>query len=287
MAIAHSTASGPEPAPGYFANRISWIAEAGRLRQFWATRQAIQRGEDLFDCSKEDIANRKLMGPLTFNVYETTVAAMPGVVIGSVSRFIWPPAALSTTPLEAAIGDVTGLLVPFIVPTVALCLAWVAAWTSLLGEDRSRRNLRRARDAYLYFDGAYGLWPEAITSLWVLLFGWGSFFGGRSDLSGVLFGLVYIGAQLVGLVGTYHFYGEQLKGIPSLLFAVNGYNAASPGDSIRMLDLLISNKKEAPWRSYRWAVVVGVPIVFVLVSVCFTLVGLVGGHFLAAIRGSA
>jgi hypothetical protein len=285
--------SGPESAAWYLANRVKWVAEFGKFKQFQETRAAILAGEDLFDCSKTSLAARGLMGPLTFNLYETALAAMPGLALQSIVGFLVPDfvvpddAAPLSSSFDAAAADVTRLLIPFLVPTCALLLAWVAAWASLNRGDRTRSNLRRARDAYLYYDGAHGLVPEMLTSFWYTAFGAGAITGGMfvaanlpTTIQTLLIALNYI----VGFVAWYHLIGEQLKGIPSLLFATNGYDITPPGDSIRMLDEMFRTKERASWRQYRIAIVAGTPIVIGVAVVAFTVAALTGGALLYWLR---
>ena len=148
----------PEPPVEYFKNLLRW-GDWVKVRQYFQTRRAVLDGENLVDLSIEQIQVRGFMGPLTFNMWQTTLAAVPGIAVG------WLVAVLFANHAEQPLVNMPGMtsemtaeiasiesaidrfLVPFQVPFSALCLASLAAWGALYSMDQSKTARRRGRDA--------------------------------------------------------------------------------------------------------------------------------------------
>jgi len=162
----------PEKPRDYFRDAFRWSAEYSKLRQYFNTRSSVLEGASLQDYSPTDLRAANFMGPLTFNVYETALAALPTQAVVAIIWFFSAapvdapqlfgdlPDSVFSRSLRVLLPNFLRLVTPLVVPSTALALAWVASLLSLYRSDWTRAKLRRARDAFLYYDGAHGLIPE-------------------------------------------------------------------------------------------------------------------------------
>jgi hypothetical protein len=157
----------PERPTSFFAEIFQWTAEYTKAKKYFRTRRAVLDGESLFDLTSGELKARDLMGPLSFNWFETTLAALPTQMAAALAWFVSGSdvyanlASAETGIFSTVFAKVSELLVPLIVPVTLFLAASIAARTSLRPQHRSKKAVRRARDAFLYFDGAHWLWPSA------------------------------------------------------------------------------------------------------------------------------
>jgi hypothetical protein len=245
---------GPESVSGYFKNLIVWFEKYTKLRKYWATRKAVILGEKLFDLSSEELRTRNLMGPLGFNVYESTLAAAPAVFLGSLIGMLFPfePGAPQIPDSASAFArawvievskvapSVSKTISPFLPPLVLYLTAWTISWGCLKHSDSTKNSRRRCRDAFLYYDGTYGLQSETFLALGVGLLlavmqrGWSS----------TPLWIVIVAFFLTGLVWNFFLIGHKF---PRLLFALSGYDP-------KVYRFWHRDKPEnrAPWSKYSW-----------------------------------
>jgi hypothetical protein len=127
-------------------------------------------------------------------------------------------------------------------------MAWVVAWLSLLRHDWTREKRRRTRDAFLYYDGAHGLLPEAAGTL---------VYSVVPLVSEGLSQLLFIGLGIVAYVAA--------RKTEDGLASANGYQAGPYQGNVMFG--LEEPSPEFPTRRYRvgvslttWPVVVGVSV---------------------------
>ncbi len=204
-----------------------------RWRRFARTRSAFIRGEPLHDWPVAIRRERGVMGPWTFDLYESVLAATPAILVLKVLDFLKPPPpgfgaptaesffaqAVPRTLREdtaSIVPDVTSFLAPFWVPLSLTLFALLAVRAVLPKGNRGAEKALRVRDAYLYHDGAHGLLPQAVLNL---------------SLAAV-FALGARGIQsqpvaLVALAGVLYFLAYEswriYKKVPRFLFAVAGF----------------------------------------------------------------
>jgi hypothetical protein len=160
----------PERPASFFGGVFHWTAEYTKAKKYFRTRRAVLDGENLFDLTSGELKARDLMGPLSFNWFETTLAALPTQIVVALAWFVSGSevsATLASVEPEAfstVYTKVSELLAPLIIPGTLFLAAGIAGRTSLRREHRSKEAVRRARDAFLYFDGAHFLWPSAAAS---------------------------------------------------------------------------------------------------------------------------
>lgn len=264
-----------------------------KLRSFFRTRKQIKSGADLFDKSADELKSKGLMGPLTFNIYASSLAGTVALVVTKVASFVWP--AEASSPSDRTLSAVSkqylsllpsaeSYLKPFVVPIGFLLIAYLISWgtvrrqttSSISSEvvDWTGRSRRRGRNAFLYFDGAFGFIPQAILAvaftvlkLEFLMHPW---MGLTSpDPASVSFGLDYpflmISLSLCLLLGVTILYIAYLTyyKFPKLIFTAHGYYPAGKKAELR------NEAKKPPWAKYILTAIFIVPAVSTLTIVLY------------------
>lgn len=244
----------PESTRVFFKGLFSWFDKVTKYKRFRRTRQYIKQGKKLFDLPADELSKINAMGPWTFNIYQTMLAAIPAQIVATVLNFFFPyepPLRQITKSLspyqkefirdfDKLAPSVHNYFRPLIVPTILLAVSSIAGWACLKKEDSTKQSRKRCRNAYLYYDGAYGLMPQTIISLAITMLA-------MSNERNVDAGVVYF--LLIGLViglgaSIYQLYVTDYK-IPSLLFHQNGYSTS--------VFLPSHSKFSAPWGKYGYS----------------------------------
>lgn len=201
------------------------------------TRRAIRAGNALWDLSKEEIKANHWQEPWAFNLYQSVLSALPATLaiyllthMGwetsdhvSMQKAIGPDAIKYFDPIYSSLHSVLLSL------SLALAASF-AALGSIDRGDRTKERLARARRLYLYYDGAYGMWPQAVVALfWTL----SRSFQLRPSLLMVGFGLLALVAAVSQLRLT-------AAKIPKALFGLNDYDD---------IDVLLGDRW---WRYFLW-----------------------------------
>jgi hypothetical protein len=243
----------PEDNPVVQVAKNSWTP----FVRYEKTRTGVRNGVALYDYSKAQLAASDFMGPWTFNLTESILIGLPIIFLTKVFTFLWPytpPAPVRASPLAVAIGEifpgVLSFLQAILVPLTLTAVSGLCARASLRSRDSTPASRRRARYAYLYFDGAYGSVAQVSVGLVISLATW---FYIRSAWTPPMI----IAVVLLAFYGWGH--GLYVVGylIPRKLFLVNGYGPGNPG----------------PLNKYQFAIVfivpfiaLGILFVFILVS---------------------
>lgn len=250
------------------------------LLKYKRTRQAIRIGRPLYDSSREELTHDELMGPWTFSITKFALAAVPTVLVIKMLSLFWPfvpqvsptlsPLTRKAVELEPS---VINALQPFMVPLVLMIMAAACARGSLHGSDSTKAKRRRAKYAYLYFDGSRGLLPQFTLGLVITLSTWLA----QRDAWTVQLAL------FVGILSVYswiHLIYIQCALEPKFLFKLNGY-------SEKAVHFWTPRKSQptnaAPWTKYSLAVLFGAPILVWLAMGAFLASSLAIAFGLAAI----
>lgn len=233
-----------------------------KFRQFLRTREAILLGERLFDVPDEELSKRELMGPLAFNLYETALAGLPAAGLAWVFQTVTHTESglrfpTSTDPfwqgvlreMNQSAGTIEHVSKAFVVPGLLLVVAVIASWASLHQSDSTKESRRRCRDAFLYYDGAFGLFPQMLSSLGLVLVVFLDWLGPR--VNELFAGLGLIVALPVTAAGVWQAY-VLLAEIPRNLFDLNGYKETS--------GLFATAAPPRPWKRF---LSVTIPVTFV------------------------
>jgi len=225
--------------------RIPWLSPLLSVWRFIKTRRLIIRGEiqTLLDVSKDGLVSLGVMGSWKFNLYQSSLSA--GVSFAAVKCLNWlhPPPDQSAliqwgkllrgdlSPLSPEDIDlyswyfsIRATLAVLIVPFTLMPLAWAAGWASIWSKDATGAKRARARDAYLYYDAAYGFYPQTLAALTSSLLATSAVFGLllREDIGAL--GVAVGGGGLAALWCAF----VTGRVIPSRLFRLNGYAGTVP-----------------------------------------------------------
>jgi len=215
----------PEPPPV----TPSFIKDFLDYRKYFRTRSAIRRAEPLHEFSPEQLAANKYLGPWTFNLHQTAVSSLPTVILFAIYDWLFTPPRPKTTsadPFWQTFQDilprVEAKIEPFFLPLSLTIAAYAAAMGSLKRRDLSKPTFSRNTRCYLYLDGSYGLYPQAVLAFVVTAlylphdFNWVN----PSTPLTVLWLVVFMG----GIYAT--IYELVIKGsfIPGRLFSLQNYD---------------------------------------------------------------
>jgi hypothetical protein len=136
------------------ANRVSDVF------RFFSSRKALLEREPLYNLPKSELKKRGLLGPWAFNAVESTLAGLPGMLVGALSfLFLKAPSAPLSVRINSA---VMSILHPFTIPFSLMLITYVIAYSVLPAIYSKHENILGAQRKYLYLDGAMGLWPQLI-----------------------------------------------------------------------------------------------------------------------------
>lgn len=203
-----------------------------KLRAFWRTRRAILKGAPpLWDLDKERRAELGFLQPVPFNLAQTGISAAVGAVIVYVGQLLIPELNLQArgsseeVELSKLVQKALSVLQPFTAPIVLTAFVFPMGWGTLRRHRSNRASRARARTAYLYFDGAYGLWPQmliaAVAGLLTVLFPIMLLVLFKYPIWFTLLG----GLFLFAVACQFHL---TVRKIPRLMFQVNGHPSDPP-----------------------------------------------------------
>jgi hypothetical protein len=143
------------------------------VKKFLKTRQAILEGEPLYKSTKSDLTVAGYMNPWKFNVMQSTICSIPGVIIaGLTSLFlVSSPIAVVKAVQDPVQQKILSTLLPLKPPFILLLSVYVIALCSLPPGFVTKPNWDAAKRKYLYLDAAYGIWPQLILATCVALMG--------------------------------------------------------------------------------------------------------------------
>jgi hypothetical protein len=246
----------PEPTRTFIKSLFSSFDKVTKWKRFRRTRRYVIKGEKLFDLTGEKLSKLKVMGPWTFNIYETVLVAIPSQILAKVVNFFSPyedtllPIPESSSLYEKATiqeinklaPSVESFFTPLIAPTILLAISSIIGWACLRKEDSTKQSRRRCRNAYLYYDGTYGLLPQTMLSFALTIL----IISGQRNVENNFFYLISILFLLVAIIYQLNLIYSK---IPQLLFQLNDYETSVP-----MLNssepILNSSKPQAPWTKY-------------------------------------
>ena len=246
-----STASTTPESPTVMFSLFKKLSQYHKYRN---TVEQVRRGERLYEMSSDELKRSEFMGPYTLNIYESFLAALPSGLLFGFLNFLFPPVKET---IEASIvaaegarigGTITSVVQPLLIPFVFMYLAWVASWSSLHKRDSNKVTRKRAKFAFLYFDGSYGLIPEGLfvfaISLWI--------FQVEHNVHGPVATGMIITAIIVFLITVVWNRHIVFNKIPSRLFEINGYSPKRPG-SFQWFRRKPRDPNPGPWNKYDFA----------------------------------
>jgi hypothetical protein len=195
------------------------------IRKYFHTRRLVRAQVPLHDYTPERLTGAGAMGPWTYNITESILASLPAALLAKAAAFFWP------LPKRAEVEEIqtiwqraaeleptiSAAVQPFIFPFVLTLIAGLCARGSLHPRDATPSRLLRAKYVYLYHDGTYGLLPQMVLGLALVLVGWITIHGAWTAPAAIVLGIA-TGCALVHAM----YVSVYLQ--PRALFAVNGYS---------------------------------------------------------------
>lgn len=207
------------------------------LKNFWKTRKAILIGVPLYDWNSSDRQRSGYLNHWSFNIQESVFVSLPAILLTKILDFLYddyktkPPdfsqldestRVVSETAYETAYATAQ-FLSAFAAPAVLTLTAFLLAWCSLKKSDSTPQMRARARSAYLYFDGAYGLYFQLMLSLASSLTIWVFNHDGITEKP--IYGLIGTVSFILLVVGSIGQSIETYIKIPRKLFKINSYSS--------------------------------------------------------------
>jgi hypothetical protein len=131
------------------------IEKARKYLKYWKTRKAVLHMEPLYDYPKKKLEELGYFGTWEFNLIQSTLSALPSLLIFGCARLLH-----LEFPKEAVNETFTEVLRAFGIPFTLTLTAYVLGRASLWKPDATEAARKRAARIYLYFDGAYGFYPQ-------------------------------------------------------------------------------------------------------------------------------
>jgi len=234
---------------------LSPYEKFSHIKSFIRTKRAISKGEPLFDYNKSQLEGNSYMGPWKFNLTESIFAVLPALAALNILTFLFPEEVTENLDeLTTLTVKLMSWVSPVLIPLSLFLVAWAAGHSSLLKEDRSKENRRRATFAYLYYDGGYGLIAQALLVLGITI----EPYVFRQDIpEGIEMPslIVVLLVMLIGLIWTIVVTGKK---VPNLLWVLHGYSSKKRS-FFRKRD---PSTKYAPHTKYALTVGFGAPILY-------------------------
>jgi hypothetical protein len=251
------------------------------FRKFWKTRDAILGEEPLYTFNKKQLEDQDYMGPWQFNFFQSSLSGFPAIMIPFVVRVIrhlvtGAPPLKSDESLDRAFEIVNTFAFPFIL----MITAYIVGMATLRRSDSTKASRRLASRAFLYLDGAYGLYPQLAACTFFSLY-----VSVPEFLQGNSFSYIISIWQLI----------VTMKTIPALLFRAVGYENAERAVNKSATVTLFSTdlprdgtpilQGTPPVWKYRLCILVVVPIVGLSVLGAILLVGASWSYVMSKLTG--
>jgi hypothetical protein len=263
--------------------KTKWTKHLETARAFYRTKLAIQRGIPLYEWSITDLQAFGYLGPWKFNAIETAITgglASLTVNIANALSGAKPAEAETLDGIDPALATIlkttSSWLEPFTIPIFLTGFVYLMGWGTLRRRDSTSVKRLRARLAYLYFDGAYGLYSQLFLAFGVSAistdFGQKVLSSDPLSYFAVAFFVALVGAGIWQLVIT----GRR---IPRLLFVANGYSGRVRHFWQR------SHPTDPPWNKLVVANILGGWPLLIVTSLLITAISFTFAWLLYLVRG--
>ncbi|MCP4580577.1 MAG: hypothetical protein GY839_03095 [candidate division Zixibacteria bacterium] len=253
----------------------SWITNVLHLRTYFNMRKRIRGGEPLWELSGVQVRQQGLLGPWAFNLYESILATFPASIIIVVAKYFGESGLTNIFDFESPsfnfledqtatiaqdiFNSVWTYITPICLPLSILILGLIAGWAALMKSDRTFESQRKLTKVYLYIDGAYGLYHQAMV---VLMLSVSPYL--QEPKPTIWFVLAFMLAISAVPSLIYVLYLISVV-IPKRLFKIIGYALV-----VEPVCMSFSSARKAPWYKYSLSVsVLAWVIIFLVVSALY------------------
>lgn len=265
----------------------------GNFVKFWTTRRMVMRGLDIAGQPKEMLDSAGLLSSWKFNITESALASIPALFLKKILDFFYSSPKLGG--LDDKVNSVFSWLWPIAVPFILFFVVRIVAWGSLKNKDSTQDGKRRARNGYLYLDGAYSFFPQIILSIAVVLTSVGT---ARSPLDtilerapaptvgdhaiGIAVAVCYaIGWILLFAAVVWEYFLKRLH-FGRKLMLLNGYSSR-----LKWFWMIKDKGRNlGPWNKFIFAILYAVPVVTFAMSMVVWLASWLVGYAIYFIQGS-
>lgn len=161
-----------------------WISQILSLRSFFRTKKVILADEPICDYNQAQLVSKGCMGPWSFNTYETFLASCPTQLLIIFLTILSPSEPALPTDIGIDLNNeiyvnkfnelrpnVELFFMTFAIPLTLSIYSFFVGFAAIRWKDQNRSLRSKSRRAYAYYDGAYGLWPQAlIVNSWILFY---------------------------------------------------------------------------------------------------------------------
>jgi hypothetical protein len=232
-----------------------------KVKKFSKTRAAILNKLPLYDYSTAQLRQQGFMGAWSFNLAESTIAALPGTTYAGLKWLLFE----QSTP-QSTTEKLSELSAPLLIPFILTATAYIVGSLSVRREDLSKDKRKKASKVFLYLDGAYGFYPQLLMSCLVpFAISPGDWYSG--GLPHLLWALPFWILSAWTFI-LYVFY------LPEDLFGALGYRVQGLGDT----------RPSPPTARYRLAILVVVPLVGLTFRIVFGVVAVLVGALIQSVR---
>lgn len=238
---------------------------------FARTKEAITNGDELYLWSNEDISAKGYLTPWKFNLAETAATGVLASATANTIQFFAQVPEDSLASREILVNEeftrhfenIAIWLDPLSVPVILTSVVFFFVWGSLKKRDATPEKRKIARRAYLYFDGAFGLYTQFFLAFSIGVLSTSSSQKLFEDDSLIFLAVVL--AVLMFAAGIWQVRVSMVK-IPRLVFAVNGYSDRSKHFWQKSLP------DDPPWTKLSLAhIIMGYPLLLAVSIVFFAL----------------
>lgn len=255
------------------------------FRKYWKTKKAVLTGIPIYNWDTSEREQHGYLEPWTFNIQEGVFASLPSIFIVKILDFLFKhlkndPQDLSSLDIRTKIFTETlqstnQFFSSFSAPLIITLLVFIVGWSSLKRSDSNSESRARARRAYLYLDGSYGLIFQLILSLEISLITWGfnheKFINRLPGNIYIIFVVFYVISILGQIIQTYHI-------IPQKLFKINGYSS-------RVRHFWQKKKNnDPPWSKFSTMTLLGAFPVLLVVTLIQHLLSNMTATFITSLR---
>jgi hypothetical protein len=229
------------------------LSDVLTLRAFRATRLAVLQGESLHLWSRAKLSAAGLMPAWMFNACESLLAGLPAQFL------FW------LSPAVDIQRDGEAFALAVFAPFGLMAGAAFSGIATLRREEATRPRVGTAIRAYLYLEGAHGLFAEAGTSILIALCA--LLDASKAGWLQIMLALPILIPCVMAAIDLWYEFDVK---IPHKLFVANGYDSQYPGPFSFLFPDPQRGPNAAPWRQYHFFAYFGVLVgLFVCLIIAF------------------
>jgi len=138
-----------------FWDVVPFRSKFDEYKSFWRTREAVLGGEALHKLSKAELKERGLMGPMKFNIVQSTISSLPALAVLQVVHEKIIPTFDNLPEFDKVFATLAVFVVPFTLLLAVFSIRCTLRNRTGQSPDVMKRAGRCLGRHYLYLDAAY------------------------------------------------------------------------------------------------------------------------------------